>query len=147
MSSATVRFPDTDRAESLTDVLQKKLANPEDSPVFDFHRAVDQVLADVGLTARDSGGKLTCGICNEKVTFRYQLQSTQPHLCSYNGAAMSCSFQGLDADASARQKRHNDNLYTAIELGNSFDPWESHDAVVVQIACGTPRDRSDNNDP
>jgi len=43
----------------LTDVLQKKLGNPEISPEFDFHGAVDQVLADVGLTAADSGGKLT----------------------------------------------------------------------------------------
>ena len=59
MSSATMRIPDTHQAESLTDVLQKKLRNPEISPKFDFHGAVDQVLADVGLTAKDSGGKLT----------------------------------------------------------------------------------------
>ena len=59
MSSATVRFPDTRPAESLTDVLQKKLRNPVVSAEFDFHGAVDQVLADVGLRAEDSGGKLT----------------------------------------------------------------------------------------
>jgi crotonobetainyl-CoA:carnitine CoA-transferase CaiB-like acyl-CoA transferase len=59
MSSATVRFPDTQQAKSLTDLLQAKLQNPEFSPEFDFHGAVDQVLADVGLTAQDSGGKLT----------------------------------------------------------------------------------------
>jgi crotonobetainyl-CoA:carnitine CoA-transferase CaiB-like acyl-CoA transferase len=57
MSSTTVRFPDTH--QSLTDMLQTKLRIPATSPEFDFHGAVDQVLADVGLTARDSGGKLT----------------------------------------------------------------------------------------
>src|ERR1700686_2309181 len=59
MSSATARLPDTQQAESLTDLLQTKLRNPETSSEFDFHGVVDQVLADVGLTARDSGGKLT----------------------------------------------------------------------------------------
>src|SRR5882757_1269008 len=59
MSSATMRLTDTLQPESLTDVLHKKLRNPETSPKFDFHGAVDQLLADVGLTAKDSGGKLT----------------------------------------------------------------------------------------
>jgi crotonobetainyl-CoA:carnitine CoA-transferase CaiB-like acyl-CoA transferase len=59
MSSATARLPDTQQGRSLTDLLQTKLQNPATSPEFDFHDAVDQVLADVGLTARDSGGKLT----------------------------------------------------------------------------------------
>jgi crotonobetainyl-CoA:carnitine CoA-transferase CaiB-like acyl-CoA transferase len=59
MSSANVRFPETHQAESLTDLLQTGLRNPATSPEFDFHAAVDQVLADLGLTARDSGGKLT----------------------------------------------------------------------------------------
>jgi crotonobetainyl-CoA:carnitine CoA-transferase CaiB-like acyl-CoA transferase len=59
MSSASVRFPDTHPAKSLTDMLQTKLRTPATSPEFDFHGAVDQVLADVGLTAADSGGKLT----------------------------------------------------------------------------------------
>jgi crotonobetainyl-CoA:carnitine CoA-transferase CaiB-like acyl-CoA transferase len=59
MSSATVRFPDTQHAKSLTDLLQTKLRNPAASPEFDFHSAVDQVLSDVGLTAQDSGGKLS----------------------------------------------------------------------------------------
>src|SRR5260370_12667388 len=59
MSSSTVRFPDAHQAKSLTDMLQTKLRIPATSPEFDFHSAVDQVLADVVLTARDSGGKLT----------------------------------------------------------------------------------------
>src|ERR1700704_2844991 len=59
MSSATARLPDSHPATSLTDMLQAKLRNPATSPEFDFHGAVDQVLADVGLTAKDSGGKLT----------------------------------------------------------------------------------------
>jgi hypothetical protein len=59
MSSATVRLPDAQQAQSLTDLLQTKLQNPATSSEFDFHGALDQVLADVGLTARDSGGKVT----------------------------------------------------------------------------------------
>jgi crotonobetainyl-CoA:carnitine CoA-transferase CaiB-like acyl-CoA transferase len=59
MSSAATRSPSARQAGSLTDVLQTKLRNPETSPNFDFHGAVDQLLADVGLTAADSGGKLT----------------------------------------------------------------------------------------
>jgi crotonobetainyl-CoA:carnitine CoA-transferase CaiB-like acyl-CoA transferase len=59
MSSATVRFPDAQQAELLTDLLQTKLQNPATSPGFDLHSAVDQVLADVGLTAKDGGGKLS----------------------------------------------------------------------------------------
>src|SRR5712672_2380765 len=59
MSSATVRLPDAHQAKSLTVMLQTKLQNPATSPEFDFHSAVDQLLADVGLTAKDSGGKLT----------------------------------------------------------------------------------------
>ena len=58
MSSATVPR-DAHQPKSLTDLLQTKLQNPATSPEFDFHGAVDQVLADVGLTAKDSGGKLT----------------------------------------------------------------------------------------
>ena len=59
MSSASARFPDAHQAKSLTDMLQTRLRIPATSPEFDFHSAVDQVLADVGLTGRDSGGKLT----------------------------------------------------------------------------------------
>lgn len=58
MSTASPRFADTNPAQSLTDMLQSKLRSPATSPEFDFHRAVDNVLADVGLAARDSGGGL-----------------------------------------------------------------------------------------
>jgi len=58
MSSATARFADTQQAKSLTELLQAQLRSPVTSPEFDFHSAVDQVLADVGLSAKDSGGKL-----------------------------------------------------------------------------------------
>src|SRR5258707_8094058 len=58
MSSASLRFTDAHQS-SLTDALQTKLRIPVSSPEFDLHGTVDQVLADVGLTAKDSGGKLT----------------------------------------------------------------------------------------
>ena len=44
---------------TLTNLLETRLRTPATSPEFDLHSSVDQVLADVGLTARDSGGKLT----------------------------------------------------------------------------------------
>ena len=34
----------------LTQTLEAKLANPETSPEFDLHKAVNDVLGDVGLT-------------------------------------------------------------------------------------------------
>jgi len=46
-------------AETLTERLQTKLSNPANTPDFDLHGAVNEVLNDVGLTAADSGGKLT----------------------------------------------------------------------------------------
>jgi len=59
MSSVTMRIPETHQAESLTDMLQTKLRTPATSAEFDFQRATNQVLSDVGLTIKDSGGKLT----------------------------------------------------------------------------------------
>ena len=47
MSSATLRS--SDPAKSLTNMLETQLRSPATSPEFDFHSAVDQVLADVGL--------------------------------------------------------------------------------------------------
>ena len=43
----------------LTETIVSKLANPETSSDFDFHGAVDDVLKDVGMSAADSGGKLS----------------------------------------------------------------------------------------
>jgi len=46
-------------AETLTERLQSKLTNPVSTPDFDLHGTVNEVLKDVGLTAADSGGKLS----------------------------------------------------------------------------------------
>jgi crotonobetainyl-CoA:carnitine CoA-transferase CaiB-like acyl-CoA transferase len=43
----------------LTETLQAKLNNPESSADFDLHAGVEQVLKEVGMTAVDTGGKLT----------------------------------------------------------------------------------------
>src|SRR5499427_5907156 len=50
---------DKPRADPLTETIQSKLANPEHSANFDLHGAVNDVLKDVGMSAADSGGKLT----------------------------------------------------------------------------------------
>src|SRR5262245_12445360 len=43
----------------LTRALEEKLSRPATSADFDFHQGVNEVLADVGMTSDDSGGKLT----------------------------------------------------------------------------------------
>jgi crotonobetainyl-CoA:carnitine CoA-transferase CaiB-like acyl-CoA transferase len=45
--------------ETLTETLRSKLSNRVTSPQFDLHASVNDVLKDVGLTAADSGGKVT----------------------------------------------------------------------------------------
>jgi len=44
---------------SLTETLKSNLNNPVSSPEFDLYAALDEVLGGVGLTASDSGGKIT----------------------------------------------------------------------------------------
>jgi len=46
-------------SETLTETLQTKLSNPASTPEFDLHGSVNEVLKNVGLTAADTGGKLT----------------------------------------------------------------------------------------
>src|SRR4051794_17601705 len=43
----------------LTDAMESQLSHPATSPDVDLHQGVDQVLADIGMTSADSGGKLT----------------------------------------------------------------------------------------
>src|ERR1700675_3925895 len=43
----------------LTETIVDKLNNPATSLDFDFHEGVNKVLADVGMSAKDSGGQLT----------------------------------------------------------------------------------------
>src|ERR1700688_5321054 len=45
--------------DRLTETIVDKLNNPSTSSDFDFHEGVNRVLADVGLSAADSGGQLT----------------------------------------------------------------------------------------
>ena len=44
---------------TLTETLKSNLDNPASSVEFDLHAALDVVLGGVGLTASDSGGKIT----------------------------------------------------------------------------------------
>jgi len=62
MSTLTERMTETHEGSApdlLSETLEKKLSNPEASSDFDFHGSLNQVLADVGMTASDSGGNLT----------------------------------------------------------------------------------------
>src|ERR1700726_1769447 len=43
----------------LTQTLKARLTNPVSSPEFDLQAGLNEVLRDVGMTAADSGGKLT----------------------------------------------------------------------------------------
>src|SRR4051794_16324103 len=42
----------------LTDAMEFQLSHPATSPDVDLHQGVDQVLADIGMTSDDCGGKL-----------------------------------------------------------------------------------------
>jgi crotonobetainyl-CoA:carnitine CoA-transferase CaiB-like acyl-CoA transferase len=44
---------------TLTETLTSNLSNPVRSPDFDLYATLDKVLSDIGLSAADSGGKLT----------------------------------------------------------------------------------------
>ena len=59
MNDATTLWAEKSQPDLLTETLRSKLANPERSPDFGLHAAVNQVLNDVGLSTADSGGKLT----------------------------------------------------------------------------------------
>ena len=60
MSSTIARSIEANESEALlTQTLEEKLRHPATSPDFDFHRAVNQVLSDVGMTVEDCGGALS----------------------------------------------------------------------------------------
>jgi crotonobetainyl-CoA:carnitine CoA-transferase CaiB-like acyl-CoA transferase len=62
MSTTTItdRSVETNEApDRLTETLEEKLSYPATSPDFDFHEGVNQVLADIDMTAADSGGELS----------------------------------------------------------------------------------------
>src|SRR5438105_8309305 len=62
MSTGTIidRSIETNKAtDRLTETLEEKLNNPATSPDFDLHKGVNDVLADIGMTAADCGGKLS----------------------------------------------------------------------------------------
>src|SRR6188472_3019339 len=44
---------------TLTEALRSNLNNPVSSPEFDLYTSLDKVLSGVGLSAADSGGKIT----------------------------------------------------------------------------------------
>jgi hypothetical protein len=60
MRSVSAAKEETQASDRLTETIVDKLDNPSTSSDFDFHQGVNQVLADVGMSAADSDGKLTC---------------------------------------------------------------------------------------
>src|ERR1700685_3175630 len=59
MSSVSAAEKETEAPDRLTGPIVDKLNNPPTSSDFDFHEGVNQVLADVGMSAADGGGQLT----------------------------------------------------------------------------------------
>src|ERR1700731_4005795 len=59
MNAATARSADTTVTDPLSDRLESTLSNPATSPDLDLHEELNQVLADVGMTTSDCGGKLS----------------------------------------------------------------------------------------
>jgi crotonobetainyl-CoA:carnitine CoA-transferase CaiB-like acyl-CoA transferase len=59
MNDATNKWTEKSQPDLLTRTIQSKLGNPERTSNFDLHGALNDVLKDVGMSAADSGGKLT----------------------------------------------------------------------------------------
>jgi hypothetical protein len=59
MRSVSATKEKTQAPAHLTEIIVDKLNNPPISSDFDFHEGVNQVVADVGMSAADSGGQLT----------------------------------------------------------------------------------------
>jgi crotonobetainyl-CoA:carnitine CoA-transferase CaiB-like acyl-CoA transferase len=59
MRSLSAAEEETQAPDRLTETIVDKLNNPSTSSDFDFHEGVNQVLAEVGMSATDSGGQLT----------------------------------------------------------------------------------------
>jgi crotonobetainyl-CoA:carnitine CoA-transferase CaiB-like acyl-CoA transferase len=59
MRSVFAPKKETQAPDRLTETIVGKLNNPSNFSDFDFHEGVNQVLADVGMSAADSGGQLT----------------------------------------------------------------------------------------
>ena len=59
MQSVSAIKEETQAPAHLTETIVDKLKNPSTSSDFDLHEGVNQVLADVGMSAADSGGQLT----------------------------------------------------------------------------------------
>src|SRR5262244_3228610 len=59
MKVATIQRTEKPKPNLLTETIQSKLGNPEHNSNFDLHGALNDVLKDVGMSAADSGGKLS----------------------------------------------------------------------------------------
>ena len=59
MTSKSAVKEELSTPDLLTETIVDKLNNPATSSDFDFHQGVNQVLADVGMSAVDSGGQLS----------------------------------------------------------------------------------------
>ena len=59
MNTTAALRTENPQPDLLTKAIQSNLANPERSSNFDLHGALNDVLKDVGMSAADSGGKLT----------------------------------------------------------------------------------------
>src|SRR6266851_175090 len=59
MRSLSTPMEETQVPDRLTETIVDKLNNPSTSSDFDFHEGVNQVVADIGMSAADSGGQLT----------------------------------------------------------------------------------------
>jgi crotonobetainyl-CoA:carnitine CoA-transferase CaiB-like acyl-CoA transferase len=62
MSTTTLSEPPIETSTAtnqLTEALEQQLSQPATSPEFDLHKATNEVLADVGMSTGDAGGKLS----------------------------------------------------------------------------------------
>ena len=76
MSSVVAQKASTKKTPSLTDTIVSKLKAPETSSKFDFDDELERVLSYVGLTAADSGGKVSFYGADPIIPSRFRFGTT-----------------------------------------------------------------------
>src|SRR5260370_24685234 len=121
MRSLSTPMEDTQPPVRLTELIVDKLNNPSSSSDFDFHAGVNQVLADVGMSAADSGGQLTFYGQDPIVPSRIRFATT----AGIGRAAKTIAAAAVWRDRTGQGQDIHADLLKAFRLFIGFFPWNS----------------------
>src|SRR5215813_10320329 len=127
---------------TLTETLKSNLDNPASSAVeFDLHAALDEVLGGVGLTASDSGGKITFYGKDPIVPsrLRFGTMSAVSLAAKAVGAAAIWRFrsggegQDIHVDVRTTAGSSDEHTYVAPDLFTADTPLGLYQGVTEQV--------------